>query len=655
MVAIGHENLPEVALLIPNQLRSSSADLLQSTCERPIRFVSGTNAGAPLDNELICLLSDERPARPGATVQLPRSIETLVRELNLPVVPVWIDPENFGRRRAVFGTAIKPQDATIAFIRERLLELGEGSYEEQPILRGHLAHECIRGLRKNQFDIAVVDGADGATLSRGTLLASAIVLGRHLRRNCAERRIALVLPPSKAAVVANLATIIADKVPVNLNFTAGRAALETAIRIAEIKTVITAGPVMQKFPDFPWPGNVVQLEKLVPLLKKQIAVWRALVLGLPAELLARLNNVPSLGDHQEAVLLFTSGSSGEPKGVVLSHRNILANVSQFGLMLNLGQRDTVLASLPFFHSFGSTVTLWYPLIEGVRMLTYPNPLDVPKNAQLVQEHHVTLFLATPGFLRGYLRRAEKEQLASVQLAVVGAEKLPQDLAQSFETRFGKQVLEGYGLTETAPVVSVNLPEPETESGKTAVPSSRPGSVGQLVPGVAARIRDPESDGQLSLHDTGMLWLKGPNIFEGYLKDSKRTADVLHDGWFKTGDLGRFDEDGFLYIEGRLSRFSKIAGEMVPHETVESKITELLGAAGDERSVAVIGVPDEAKCEALVLLSTREIDLGQLRSKLLNAGVSSLWIPKKVRGVDAIPVLASGKLDLRRCHELALNS
>jgi acyl-[acyl-carrier-protein]-phospholipid O-acyltransferase/long-chain-fatty-acid--[acyl-carrier-protein] ligase len=242
----------------------------------------------------------------------------------------------------------------------------------------------------------------------------------------------------------------------------------------------------------------------------------------------------------------------------------------------------------------------------------------------------------------------------LRLIITGAEKLPLDLASHFEQQFGKKVYEGYGLTETAPVVSTNLPDPEPKRpGEHVQPASRLGSVGRLAPGMAAEIREPETDQKLSLYETGMLWLRGPNIFEGYLHDHKQTAEVLHDGWLKTGDIGRFDEDGFLYIEGRLSRFSKIGGEMVPHETIESKIVDLLGLSGrDERPLAVMGVQDEAKGEALVLLSAVDIDLAELRSKLHEAGVPNLWIPKQVQRVETIPVLASGKLDLKKCQALA---
>ena len=360
--------------------------------------------------------------------------------------------------------------------------------------------------------------------------------------------------------------------------------------------------------------------------------------------------VPKKGGAEEAVLLFTSGSSGEPKGVVLSHRNMLANVNQFGSRVILKSDDKVLGCLPLFHSFGCTVTMWYPVIEGVSVVTYPSPLETAKLAKLIEEHKISLLLATPTFLRGYLRRAEKEQLECVKLVITGAEKLPKKVAESFESRFGKPVLEGYGLTETSPVTNFNLPNDEIEDGHPVIPNHRFGSVGLFIPGMAVKIKDPDTQEPLPVHSSGMIWLKGANIFEGYLGQPDKTAEVIQNGWFMTGDIGRVDEDGFLYIEGRLSRFSKIGGEMVPHETEEDQINKSLGLTEDERKIAIVGVPDDAKGEALILLSADpEIDLQELRGKLTEEGIPALWIPKKIVDIEEIPILASGKLDIKGCE------
>jgi acyl-[acyl-carrier-protein]-phospholipid O-acyltransferase/long-chain-fatty-acid--[acyl-carrier-protein] ligase len=518
----------------------------------------------------------------------------------------------------------------------------------------HLAEECVRGLKRRSFATAVIDGIDHSRLGRAKLLGAAAAFSRYLRKQFSDERIAIVLPASKGSMLANLAVTLADKVPVDLNFTMGRAANESCCRRANLRVAISATPFMERIKDFPWPEKILKLDELLPHMKRQIILWWMISLLAPARLLLRLLQIPKKGGHAEAILLFTSGTTGEPKGVVVSHRNVVGNVSQFRQLLDAKKTDAILGSLPFFHTFGSTVTLWYPLIEGVRVVTFPNPLEAAKCAALIKQYELTFLLATPTFLRLYLRKAETEQLRSLRLIIVGAEKMPLDLAKHFEERFHKTVFEGYGLTETAPVVSVNLPDQQLkQSGEHLQSSSRLGSVGRLAPGIAAEIREPETDRKLSLYETGMLWLRGVNIFEGYLHDPRRTAEVLRDGWLKTGDIARFDEDGFLYIEGRLSRFSKIGGEMVPHEAIEQKIIDLLELSGrDERPIAIVGVQDQAKGEALVLLSAVDIDLAELRKKLQETGVPNLWIPKHVQRVEAIPVLASGKLDLKKCQERA---
>lgn len=704
VTALGREHLPKGGfLLLPNHITWVDAIVLQLACPRPIRYVideefyrkrvlqpflralgcipinvrhshSAIRAAAQqiAAGEIVCLFPEGQLERAGTLLRLQRGYELIARHANAAVVPVWLDqlwgsifsfkggrffsklPKRIPYHVTVaFGKPLKPEDADIATVREELLKLGEFCYSRRPAVDRHLAEECVRGLKRRPFATAVIDGLDHSVLSRSKLLGAAAALSRFLRKEFRDERVAIVLPASKGSMLANLAVTLAGKVPVDLNFTIGRAANESCCKRANLRVAISATPFIERVKDFPWPEQILKLDELMPRLKPQILFWWTMSILLPARLLLRLLQIPRKGGHAEATLLFTSGSTGEPKGVVMSHRNIVGNVSQFRQMLDATKDDAILASLPFFHTFGSTVTLWYPLIEGVRIVTYPSPLEVAKNAALIERYKLTILLATPTFLRGYLRKAEPNQLHSLRLVITGAEKLPLDLAKSFEERFNQKVFEGYGLTETSPVVSVNLPEPQaTKPGEHVQPSSRLGSVGKMAPGIAAEIREPETDRKRSLHETGMLWLRGVNIFEGYLHDAERTANVLQDGWLKTGDIGRFDEDGFLYIEGRLSRFSKIGGEMVPHEAIENKIVDLLDLSGkDERLVAIVGVQDEAKGEALVLLSAVDVDLAQLRKQLHESGISNLWIPKRVQRVDSIPVLASGKLDLTKCKEL----
>jgi len=699
VTALGLENLPSGGfLLLPNHISWVDAIVLQLACPRPIRYVIdeeyyhkpilhsllrvlgcipiNTHHSHPAvrlatekiaDGEIVCVFPEGRLERTGVLLRLQRGYELIARHANAEVVPVWLDQlwgsifsfqgGKFFRKlpkrvrypvTIAFGKPLKADDANVATVREELLKLGEFCFSRRPSLDRHLAEECVRGLKRRPFATAVIDGLDHSTLSRSKLLGAAAALSRFLRRQFADERIAIVLPANKGSMMANLAVTLAGKVPVDLNFTIGRAANESCCGRANLRVAISATQFMERIKDFPWPERVLKLDELMPRMKRQIIFWWLISILLPTRLLLQLLQIPKEGGHTEAVLLFTSGTTGEPKGVVISHRNVVGNVSQFRQLLDAKKNDAILASLPFFHTFGSTVTLWYPLIEGVRIVTYPNPLEAARCAALIERYKLTFLLATPTFLRVYLRKAQPHQLRSLRLTIAGAEKLPLDLARHFEERFGKIVYEGYGLTETAPVVSVNLPEPLPN----VEPTSRLYSVGRMAPGIAAEIREAETDRKLSLHETGMLWLRGVNIFKGYLHDPKQTAEVLRDGWLKTGDIGRFDEDGFLYIEGRLSRFSKIGGEMVPHEAVENKIVDLLGLSGrDERPLAVVGVQDEAKGEALVLLSAVDVDLDELRKELHEAGIPNLWIPKHVQRVESIPVLASGKLDLKKCKEL----
>ena len=700
VTALGLENLPQGGfLLLPNHITWVDALVLQLACSRPIRYVideehyhkpilhpilrtlgcipintrnsrSAIRAAAEkiAEGEIVCLFPEGQLERTGSLLRLQRGYELIARHANAQVVPVWLDQlwgsifsfqggrffTKFPKRipypvTIAFGEPVNAEAANVATVREELLKLGESCFSRRPSLDRHLAEECVRGLKRRPFATAVIDGTDHSELSRSKLLGAAAAFSRYLRKEFSDKRIAIILPASKGSMLANLAVTLANKVPVDLNFTMGRAANESCCRRAKLRVAVSATPFMERLKDFPWPEKILKLDELLPPMKRQIIFWWIIALLVPARLLLRLLQIPKEGGHAEAVLLFTSGTTGDPKGVVVSHRNVVGNVSQFRQLLDARKTDAILGSLPFFHTFGSTVTLWYPLIEGVRIVTFPNPLDAAKCAALIEQYGLTFLLATPTFLRLYLRKAEPEQLRSLRLIIVGAEKLPLDLASHFEQRFQKKVFEGYGLTETAPVVSVNLPEPTP----SAAPTSRRGSVGRLAPGIAAEIREPETKRKLSLFETGMLWLRGPNIFEGYLHDPKRTVEVLHDGWLKTGDIARFDEDGFLYIEGRVSRFSKIGGEMVPHEAIEQKIVDLLDLSGrDERPIAVVGVQDEAKGEALVLLSAVDIDLAELRKKLQDAGVPNLWIPKHIQRIEAIPVLASGKLDLKKCQQRA---
>jgi len=587
----------------------------------------------------------------------------------LPILPIAIDCphesaltiENTNALPSatiVIGQEISAASVSIATYRQALLAAHEEAFSQHALLDQSLAMALLEGLKKHGKDGRIIDGADDSDLGYDKILAAALAFSRLIREETDQLRVAIVLPPGKAGLIANLAVIFAGKIPVNFNFTAGPDAVRSAIRQSGVDRFITADPFVRRVPTFPWPPNrdLIFIERAMPSLKKKIILWAVISKILPAKLINKFLKLDARRGNDEAVLLFTSGSSGEPKGVALSHRNVLANVSQFGSRLDLPAHSSMLGCLPLFHSFGSTVTLWFPVIQGVNLVTYPSPLETKRLAELIAIHQVDVLLSTPTFMRGFMKRVDSAQLASLKLVVTGAEKLPQSLSEAFNEKFGVSPQEGYGLTETSPATNVNLPDPADREQAVTIPSSRIGTVGQLLPGIAIRMTDPTTDDHLTINQQGMIWLKGANIFQGYLGNPEKSAEVLVDGWFKTGDVGRVDDEGFLHIEGRISRFSKIGGEMVPHETIESAINKALGLdAESERRIAIVGLPDPQKGEVIVLLSSIQnttIDCTDLRYKLLEQGIPSLWCPKTIIPVPEIPVLASGKLDIKRCETLA---
>ncbi|MCW0219004.1 MAG: AMP-binding protein [Prosthecobacter sp.] len=563
------------------------------------------------------------------------------------------------------GSLLPGEDVTLPAYQEALFLLAQEAFNEHPALKLNLVYALIQGLKRHGTSNKVVDGKDDKELSYDKVLAVAIALSKVIKEETNKKRVGIILPPGIGGLISNLAVLLAGKIPVNINFTAGRTSVEYAIKAAELDRFITADIFVRKMQSFPWPPmkQLVLIERILPKLKTKIGLWLALSKILPASILASILGVSKKGGDSEAILLFTSGSSGNPKGVALTHRNVMANVVQFSSRLGMNSSDSILGSLPLFHSFGCTVTLWFPIISGLNLITYPSPLETKKLAELIEKHRVSLMISTPTFLRGYLRGVNRESLTSLKMVVTGAEKLPPTVANAFEQRFGIKVFEGYGLTETSPVSNVNLPDPvplgDEAGGNAWLPCHRPGSVGHMMPGLAIRITHPETNEALSIHSSGMIWFKGANVFDGYLSDPKRTAEVFdEDGWFRTGDIGRVDMDGFLYIEGRLSRFSKIGGEMVPHETVEDALMKAMGLENESaRKIAVVGVPDPEKGEALILLTSipggpEHQEILDLRYRLLEKGMPPLWIPKKMIRVSDIPILSSGKLDVQNCEKIA---
>ena len=472
--------------------------------------------------------------------------------------------------------------------------------------------------------------------------------------------VGLLLPPSVGGALANYAAMLCGKVPVNLNYTVSEQTLASCVEQCGIKTVLTSRAFLEKV-KLNVPGEVVYLEDVAanPKRREKLRAFLSARFLPAASLEKSLRTDPIQNPRSKiqndldslATVIFSSGSTGEPKGVMLSHYNIASNIDQLDQVFHLTTRDRFLGILPFFHSFGFTAALCLPAQLGVGVVFHVNPLDARTIGPLVRDYAITFLLTTPTFLQLYLRACAPEQFGSLRVVMTGAEKLPDRLAIAFEEQFGIRPLEGYGCTECAPAVAVNAPDFRS-AGFHQVGAKR-GKIGQALPGVSVRIVDVTSGEPVPLGQSGLLLVRGPNVMRGYLGKPEKTAEVLREGWYTTGDVATLDEDGFLQITDRLSRFSKIGGEMVPHIKVEEKLHECAGAT--EQTFVVTSVADEKKGERLVVLHKLADD--KLRECLEKFGVCelpNLWKPKAdafVR-VENFPLLGTGKLDLRKVKELA---
>ncbi|MDZ4852715.1 MAG: AMP-binding protein [Pirellulaceae bacterium] len=524
-----------------------------------------------------------------------------------------------------------------------------------PLLPYQLIVECKhRGNRLKAAD------STGAKVSGYDLLLRTLILCRLLVRNVfkpGEQNVALLLPPSVPATIANFALTFAGKTSVNLNYTASSSILNQCIELAGIQHVITSRKVMDKL-SLQLDAQLIYLEDFrekVTLFDK-LAGWIGSRI-LPTSFLSNRLGISKLKGDDPLTIIFTSGSTGTPKGVVLTYDNIASNVYGIQNALSLREDDVMLGVLPFFHSFGYTITLWTSQALSLAGVFHYSPLDARPIGKLAEEYKATILLGTPTFLRTYIRRVEPKQFASLEMAIVGAEKLPVALSDDFEKQFGIRPIEGYGSTEMSPLVSVNLP-PKRSKATDATKGLREGSVGRPIPGVEVRVVGLEDGELLPIGETGMLHVRGANRMQGYLKRPDLTEQVFRDGWYITGDVAKLDADGFIHITGRQSRFSKIGGEMVPHIQIEETIQAILGSDSDGMMSAVVtAVPDEKRGERLVVLHTQlSMTPGEIIKKLSEAGLPNLYLPSEDSfvQVDAIPVLGTGKLDLKAMQQMALD-
>jgi acyl-[acyl-carrier-protein]-phospholipid O-acyltransferase/long-chain-fatty-acid--[acyl-carrier-protein] ligase len=646
------------AIPISSQLRPR--EMLQSLREASNAIRSG---------ELVCIFAEGQITRIGQMLPFQRGMERIMKNVDAPVLPVnldgvWGSIFSFERGKFLwkFPRAIRypvtvnfgkpmPANTTPFAVRKEVQKLQTEAFRFRRARMHTLHRSLIRTAHRHPFLFATGDKRR-PRMKWGGVLLGAIFLARRLRSEWqGQEMVGILLPPSVPGALVNFAAMLAGKVPVNLNYTLSDEVLASCAAQCNIQTVISTKALLEKIP-LRVPGKTILIEEAAAGSRFGERLVALFLWFLPGALIERaLAGTPkSLEDT--ATVIFSSGSTGDPKGVVLSHYNVASNIEQCGQTFMIGKADCILGVLPFFHSFGFTIMLWLPPVYGCGVVYHPSPIDLAAVGELVRGYRVTFLLSTPTFLEKYTRRCSPEDFGSLQNVVVGAEKLPERLAQAFEDRFGLRPLEGYGCTECSPVVAVNTHDFRA-AGFHQVGAKR-GRIGHPLPGVSVRIIDPETRVDLPADSPGLLLVRGPNVMQGYLGKPEKTAEVLQDGWYVTGDIAAEDEDGFLTITDRLSRFSKIGGEMVPHIKVEESLQDAIEAS--EQRLVVTGVPDGKKGERLVVLHTlNPEELQAALEKLPSAGLPNLWTPRANQFfyIEELPLLGTGKLDLRRVKQMAL--
>ncbi len=650
-------------------LSSAFDTILMTASRKSIGQALKTARQGAQAGDVIGLFPEGTISRTGQLQSFQRGFTNIARGANVPVIPVWLDGmwgsvfsfsggkffykwPKLPRRnvRLYIGEPIPP-DGSVHQVRTAVQILGAKAAVENRDEFPVLPSRAIRAWRRRGRKMLAAD-TTGASAGGRELLTRTLALRRLLRREVLtddEEYVGILLPPSVGGVAVNVALAMDQRISANLNYSASSEVINHCIDEVGIKHILSSEKFMERF-DFDLDAEVVLLDSLrdkITTTDKLIAFFQANL--LPAFLLDRVLGLNEIDCDDVITVIFTSGSTGMPKGVLLTHANINHNVDNIDRAVRLTPQDTVLGILPFFHSFGYTVTLWTGLTLGPRCVYHFNPLESRVVGRLAGKFNATVLLGTPTFLRGYLRRVTKEQFSTLDIAIVGAEKMPADLFDAFEKQFGVRPTEGYGTTELSPIVSVNIPP--SRSAAIYQIDRLEGSVGRPLPGVAARVVNPDTGAELGANEDGMLLIYGPNVMQGYANREDLTAKVIRDGWYETGDIAHIDNDGFIHITGRLSRFSKIGGEMVPHVMIEHELAMLFceGDEDEEVRVCVTAVPDEKKGERLVVLHLpTKKDIAQMRKRLTDLGLPNIFVPSQdsFLEVSEIPMLGTGKLDLK---------
>ncbi len=714
----GIQNIPATGgvLLLGNHISWIDWAIVQIACPRPVRFVIIKSiyehkylkwlfrlyGCIPIANaasrrsletiselltqgEVVCLFPEGGISRNGHLGEFRRGFELACRHVSddVVIVPFYLRGlwgSQFSRssnklktlRRSGYYREIivafgqpQPKNSNAVAIKQRVFDLSVQSWQRHVDNLPTLTNAWISSVKKaERRKLSLADGIS-KPLTADKALAAAWALSHRIRQISPEQNIGLLLPTSTGGVLCNMATLLAGKTIVNLNYTACEQALKTAIEQARIQTIYTSRRFIERLvkrnPDAVsvLEGRyIIYLEDLRSQIHFNETFWRWFAIQiLPARLLKRICN-HTHDSQQTAAILFSSGSEGQPKGVMLSHQNIMANLKQISDVVNTQEQDVLMSCLPLFHAFGLTVNQFMPLIEGIPVVCHADPTDAVGVAKSVAQYRATILCGTSTFFRLYAKHPKVHPLMmeSLRIVVAGAEKLNPAVREAFLTRFNKHILEGYGATETTPVASVNLPDSlDTQYWDLQI-GSKHGSVGMPLPGSSVRIVDPVTFAELPTGSDGMILIGGPQVMQGYLNNPEKTASVIKeiDGsrWYVTGDKGHLDEDGFLFIVDRYSRFAKIGGEMVSLSAVELAVQQVLA---EETEVIAMNLPDEKKGEQIILLTTAALEKDALRKAMLAQGCNPLLLPAQILQLDHLPKLGSGKTDFGLARQVALQA
>ncbi|MCX2683430.1 acyl-[ACP]--phospholipid O-acyltransferase [Campylobacter sp. MIT 21-1685] len=639
---------------------------------------------------MVCLFPEGSISRHGHLNEFKSGFELAAKHLQpneAVILPFYIrglwgsafsrSHQGFQERRRTFSK----RNITIAFgecleihssaqrVKAKVFELSFNAWKSQCESLSTIGKAWVDSAKKWGSEIAIVDSVNGA-MSYTKMLVLTIILSTFFRKNITnERNVGIILPASLASSLCNLSLLMAGKTVVNLNFTAGQNAIDAAVESAQIQTIFTSKTFIEKLKhkgvefEFLSDVKIFYMEDLVSEMranKFDLALKMVQAVLLPAFILKWLY-VKSQKNTNIAAILFSSGSEGKPKGVMLSHLNIMSNILQISDVIHARDGDSMLSSLPPFHAFGLTVTMFMPLLEGMLSVTHPDPTDAVGIAKAIAKNKVSVMCGTSTFLGIYVRNSKVDKLMfdSLRLVVAGAEKLKKDVKEAFVMKFNKEIYEGYGATETTPVASVNLPNEFDVENWSIHRASKEGSVGMPLPGSAIRIVDPNTMQELPVGEDGLILIGGHQVMVGYLNDEQKTQDVIVeiDGirWYKSGDKGHLDADGFIHIVDRYSRFAKIGGEMVSLGGIEEEIQKIIKKSEIDETLryVAVAVEDGKKGESVVLLVSGEKDeIQRLESALKEAQIPALFKPSKIFIVESIPTLGSGKIDLKGAKSIA---